>query len=271
MFKCVCGNNSTKQTLTLISTLVAFSAFSSPTLAQEDLYGPAEEERETSFTVTMNQDSFFGFYPAFNGLVPVSDNMDFSFYGILWTKPAFGLGQGNSGDDLWTEFGVGVNLHLLDGNLLVKPQLGITNGSLLSGGVFNEGETGASTGANFADGIVPSLTINYSDDQFEAEWYSGYYAALRNRGDDRALDFLHLWANAGYKFTSIVSGGVHYEILDNSRNNAPGASGSTVYQWLGGYVQFALPKGFFARFTAGADVQSGGSGDFYKLNVGMSF
>ncbi|MEO0413000.1 MAG: DUF6733 family protein [Pseudomonadota bacterium] len=271
MFTRVCENKSARQSLALISTLVAFSASAPSSLAQGDLYGPAEEERETSFTVTMNQDSFFGFYPAFNGLVPVSDTMDFSFYGILWTKPAFGLGQGNSGDDLWTEFGVGVNLHLMDGNLLVKPQLGITNGSLLSGGVFEDGETGASTGANFADGIVPSLTINYSDDQFEAEWYSGYYAALRNRGDDRALDFLHLWANAGYKFTSIVSGGVHYEILDNSRNNAPGASGSTAYQWLGGYVQFALPKGFFARLTGGADIQSGGSGDFYKLNVGMSF
>lgn len=260
-----------KSTKTVVASLAAHCALTTPTLAQDDLYGPASEERETSFTVTLNQDSFFGFYPAFNGLVPINETMDFSFYGILWTKPAFGLGQGNSGDDLWTEFGVGVNLHLMDGDLLVKPQLGITNGSLLSGGVFQDGQAGNSTGANFADGIVPSLTINYSGDKFEAEWYSGYYAALRNRGDDRALDFLHAWANAGYKFTDIVSGGVHYEILDNSRNNAAGGSSSTVYQWLGGYVQFALPKGFFARFTGGADIQSGGSGDFYKLNVGMSF
>ncbi|MEM7569938.1 MAG: DUF6733 family protein [Pseudomonadota bacterium] len=261
----------TSEFVATLSTIVLLSATAPSALAQEDIYGPAEEQRETSYTVTMNQDSFFGFYPAFNGLVPVSENMDFSFYGILWTKPAFGLGQGNSGDDLWTEFGVGVNFHLMDGKLLVKPQLGITNGSLLSGGVFEEGSTAPSSGANFLDGIVPSLTVNYSGDKIEAEWYSGYYAALRNRGDERALDFLHLWANAGYKFTDIVSAGAHYEILDNSRNNAPGASGSTVYQWLGGYVQFALPKGFFARFTGGADIQSGGSGDFYKLNVGMSF
>ena len=44
-----------------------------------------------------------------------------------------------------------------------------------------------------------------------------------------------------------------------------------MYQWVGPYVQFALKKGFFARFTAGADIEEGGDGDFYKLAVGMSF
>jgi len=35
-------------------------------------------------------------------------------------------------------------------------------------------------------------------------------------------------------------------------------------------VQFTLPKGFYARFTGGADLESR-RGDFYKLNVGMTF
>ncbi|MEM9288825.1 MAG: DUF6733 family protein [Pseudomonadota bacterium] len=264
------------KTALIKSGLIALAtAFSVPQVqAQEDpMMGPPQEERETSYTVTLNQDSFFGFYPAFNGLVPVNEKMDFSFYGILWTKPAFGLGQGNSGDDLWTEFGVGVNFNLLDGDLLVKPQIGLTNGSLLSGGAIIEGvgeEPDTVGGANFADGIVPSLTINYSGDKYEAEWYSGYYAALRNRNSS-GLDFLHLWGNAGYKFTDIVSAGGHYELLSNTRNSYPGGSSARVYQWLGAYVQFALPKGFFARFTGGADIESGNTGDFYKLNVGMSF
>ena len=46
--------------------------------------------RAETFSVTLNQDSFFGFYPAFNGLIPVSENVDFSFYGIIWTTDAFG-------------------------------------------------------------------------------------------------------------------------------------------------------------------------------------
>lgn len=35
--------------------------------------------RDASYTVTLNQDSFFDFNPSFNGLIPVDDNMDFSF------------------------------------------------------------------------------------------------------------------------------------------------------------------------------------------------
>ncbi|MFN4134642.1 MAG: DUF6733 family protein [Novosphingobium sp.] len=236
-------------------------------LAQDGSGGGAGG-RESSYTVALNQDSFFGFNPSFNGLIPVNETMDFSFYGIFWTKPAFGLGQGNTGDDLWTEFGVGVNFNLMDGKLKVKPQLGITNGSLLSGGQIVGGNT---QGARFLDGIVPSLTINYSDDTFEAEYYGGYYAALRQRGGNAALDFAHTWLNFGYKATSNVSFGPHYELLYNTRNTYPGGSSAKTYEWLGGYVQFSLPKGLFARFTGGSSIGSGDTGDFYKMSVGMSF
>lgn len=228
----------------------------------------AQTKREPSYTVSLNQDSFFGFYPQFTGMSPISDTVDFTFYGTLWTRPSFGLNPTNSGDDLWTEFGIGVNLNLMGGKLKVKPQLGLTNGSLLSGGARGPG--GTVEGSNFADGIVPSLTVNYSDTRFEAEWYSGYYAALSERGSDASLDFLHLWANAGVKLSSLVSVGGHYELLENTRNTYPGGATGNTYEWLGGYVQFTLPKGFYARFTAGADI-SDNRGDFYKLGVGMTF
>lgn len=222
--------------------------------------------RSDTFTVTLNQDSFFGFYPAFNGLVPVSENVDFSFYGIIWTTDAFGTGLGS---DLWTEFGVGAAIY--SGNLVIKPQIGITNGALLSGGARDPNGVPAGTGGNFADGIVPSLTVNYSDDSFEGEFYGGYYAALRNRNDDAALDFLHTWINAGYKFSDTVSAGAHYELLSNTRNTFPGGATARAYQWLGPYVQFKTSNGFFARFTAGADIESGNDGDFYKLTAGFTF
>lgn len=224
--------------------------------------------RDASYTVTLAQDSFFGFNPSFNGLLPVSDTVDFSFYGTFWTKPAFGLGQGNSGDDLWTEFGVGANFNLMDGKLKVKPQIGITNGSLLGGGARANSST---VGGKFLDGVVPSLTVNYSDDKVEAEYYGGYYLAARNRNGNAALDFVHTWINVGYKVTSNVSFGPHYELLSNTRNTYVGGRASKTYEWLGGYVQFALPKGFFARFTAGADLDKDNAGDFYKMAVGMTF
>ncbi len=226
----------------------------------------AAAPRDERFSVVLNQDAFFGFYPTFNGLIPVSDTVDLSFYGIMWTTDAFGNGPGS---DLWTEFGIGANFILNGGKLQIKPQVGLTNGALLSRGVRDEDGDPTGTGGNFADGIVPSLTVNYSDATFEAEYYGGYYAALRNRNNDGSLDFLHTWINAGYKFTSNFSAGAHYELLSNTRTAGGGTA--VVYQWVGPYVQFALKKGFFARFTAGADIESGNDGDFYKLAVGMSF
>lgn len=226
---------------------------------------PASEKRSESFTVVLNQDSFFGFYPTFNALIPVGENVDLSVYGILWTTPDFSTNGG--GGDLWTEFGIGANFYAMDGALTIKPQIGILNGALLSGGAAG------GTGGNVFDGVVPNLTMNYSDDAFEAEFYGGYYAAARNRNSS-GLDFLHTWINAGYKFTSNFSAGAHYEILSLTRNSNPGGGASNVYQWVGPYVQFSLDNGFFTRFTAGAEMGggvAGNNGDFYKLAVGFSF
>jgi hypothetical protein len=187
--------------------------------------------------------------------------MDFSFYGILWTTPSFGTGGGN---DLWTEFGAGVNLKFMDSALTVKPQLGITNGTLQSG----PSNVATGTGANFGDGIVPSLTINYSDDYFEAESYSGYYMSF---AESDGNDFIHMWVNGGYKVLDFMSTGLHYEWLELS--DSPSGDSSTLYEWAGAYVQFAIDSGLFARFTAGSQIDDSTDeeGDFYKLNVGMSF
>lgn len=237
----------------------------------------APEKRDERFSVVLNQDSFFGFYPTFNGLIPVGDKVDLSFYGILWTTSDFSSATG-LGSDLWTEFGLGANFHAADGKLMIKPQVGITNGALLSRGNLGRGPRNTTTtlnGGNVFDGIVPSLTVNYSDDSFEAEFYGGYYAALRNRSENvGALDFLHTWINAGYKFSSNFSAGAHIEVLANTRVDLPGGSASNVYEWYGPYVQFSLSKGFFARFTGGIEEGGGAGGnrgDFYKLAVGMSF
>lgn len=237
--------------------------------AADGATGPAgsAQAREESFTLVLGQDSFFGFYPSFNGLIPVSENVDFSFYGIMWTRPSFNLME-PTGAGLWTEFGMGANFYLDEGRLQIKPQIGITNGALLSGGAIVDGDT---AGSLALDGIVPNLTVIYKKDKFEFEYYGGYYAAFRGRSEDASLDFLHTWVNFGFKASENLSFGPHYELLANTRNTYPGGSPSNTYSWLGGYIQFALDNGFFARFTTGADLNDTNAGDFYKLGVGFTF
>lgn len=235
--------------------LAAFAA--SPLMAQDSA---------ASFTVALNQDNFFGFYPTFAGTYTPSKTrpVDFAFYGTLWTIPAFNVGGPANGANLWTEFGVGARIRLADDRLALKPQIGVTHGSLLSG---------APTGGqpNVLDGIVPSLTVNYADTRTEGEVYGGYYRAAREVGPVQ-LDFLHYWANAGFKFASIASAGVHVEQLRNARTTAVGGRPSDTYRWVGGYVQFALPGSHaFARMTMGNNVLDGAKGGFYKLSTGLTF
>ncbi|MFL0672046.1 MAG: DUF6733 family protein [Erythrobacter sp.] len=269
------GTNAALVTTAAAATSLPFD--SAAVAAAVQASSAAATERAEKFTVVLNQDSFFGFYPTFACLIPVSEKVDLAFYGILWTTSDFSSATG-LGSDLWTEFGIGANFHAADGKLMIKPQIGITNGALLSRGNLGNGPAGTTTtlnGGNVFDGIVPSLTMNYSDDKLEAEFYGGYYAALRNRSSNvGALDFLHTWINAGYKFTSNFSAGAHFEVLANTRVDLPRAGASNVYQWYGPYVQFTLKNGFFARFTGGFEEGGGAGGnrgDFYKLAAGFTF
>jgi hypothetical protein len=59
-----------------------------------------EAKTSPTYTAPLNQDKFFGFDSSFIGLMPVSDIVNFNFYGTFWTKPAFEPVQNNSGDDL---------------------------------------------------------------------------------------------------------------------------------------------------------------------------
>ncbi|MCU0353867.1 MAG: hypothetical protein MUD08_09055 [Cytophagales bacterium] len=231
-----------------------------------------QEEKKATFSVTMNQDSFFGFYPAISGAYQMSDKVEWTFYGIFWTTPSFGTGGGGG---LWTEFGTGVNLSLAEGKLKLNPQVGILNGRLLSNGDF----------PMFLEGVVPSLTANLSTDRLEGQLYAGYYAALRT-GQRRRSDadptlvdapsrnnFLHWWINAGYKVTPAFSFGGHFEHL---RSNPSEGESSNLYQWVGPYVQASIPsKGITVRFTGGADITdrpaTDGTSSFYKLSATFGF
>ncbi len=224
----------------------------------------AQEESKFSMDVTLNSDIFFGFYPFFAGSYSLSEKTDFTFYGILWSGGAAGGSWGN-----WTEFGVGMNFDVADG-ININPQIGLLNGSLTSGlGTPVLGE-----------GIVPNLTIGLDKAKTEGEFYLGYYYGF-NHGNPTTLNFLHYWANYGYKISPFFSAGLHFEQLSfTGGNETPSEDSFDYYLALGPYVQFADPNGgAFARFTSGADLRSVEMVDksgyrqpsFFKLTVGYSF
>lgn len=229
----------------------------------------AQEESKFSMDVTLNSDIFFGFYPFFAGSYSISDNTAFTFYGILWSggNNSAGLGGGAWGN--WTEFGVGMNFDVADG-ININPQIGLLSGSLTSGlGTPVLGE-----------GIVPNLTIGLDKAKTEGEIYLGYYLGL-DHGNPSTNNYLHYWANGGFKFSPFFSAGLHLEHLRyTGGNNAPSDAAYDFYVALGPYVQFADPNGgAFARFTSGGDLRSdeqvSKSGyrqpSFFKLTVGYSF
>lgn len=220
-------------------------------------FAQVQDDSRFSFDVTLNSDQFFGFYPFFTGAYSVTEQVDFTFYGILWSG---GTG-GNWGN--WTEFGVGIGLEPAPG-LSISPQIGILGGNLLSSGT--EGP------AIFGDGIVPNLTIQLDKARTEGEIYGGYYAPLRNMTSENqtTLSYLHYWANFGFKASNFFSLGAHYEHLINTGGSR--VEGSTdVYQWLGPYVQFSKPsRGAFARLSFGTDLVEGND-SFFKVTTGFSF
>lgn len=213
----------------------------------------SQGEDRFSFDVTLNSDQFFGFYPFFTGSYGVSEKVDFTFYGILWSGGTGG-GWGN-----WTEFGVGIGLEPVEG-LSVSPQIGILGGNLLSSGAVGP--------SVFGDGIVPNLTIGLNRLRTEGEIYAGYYTPLRTEGN--TLSYLHYWANFGVKANNFFSIGAHYEHLINTGGTEV-LEALDVYQWLGPYVQFSKPNGgAFARLAFGTDLVEAND-SFFKLTTGFSF
>ena len=232
-------------------------------LLAQAAFAQQEEEPKFGMSVSLNSDSFFGFYPFFAGSYKAGDNVDFTFYGILWSG---GTGE-NWGN--WTEFGIGIGFPVGEA-LYVNPQIGLLNGSLTSG-------LGSPV---LGEGIVPNLTVRLNTDKMEGELYAGYYNGF-DHGNPVTNNYLHYWLNGGVKIGSFFSMGLHLEHLrfTGGENHESDAS-TDLYVALGPYIQFADPDGGpFARFTTGSDLRSDEEviksevelSSFFKVTAGFSF
>jgi len=216
------------------------------------------EKQASTFTLVLNQDNVFGFYPAAFGSFGLNDKLSMTFYGIFWTNP--GYGSILDGSDLWLETGVGLSFTALEDKLLINPSLGFTHGKLLSDGPRS----------TFGEGIVPNLALFFGDSNFEAEVYLGYYKALKNEGP-LSGDYLLYWLLPGYKLTKNISLGLHYEgfVLSKVQEGETG----TMYNAIGGYVKFMIRDLYAFRFSAGKNTESTEiyAPNFYKLNLVIPF
>jgi hypothetical protein len=235
------------------------------------------EESADSVSLSLRQDTFFGFYAVVNGVHQITENIGFA-YGGWWYQD---VRNGTSvGSNPWTEIDLGVNITAFDKKLSVTPMIGTVHGSLLS-----TRSVDIPANAQAFEGIVPNVTANWDDGLFEAELYWSYYKSIRNvsaaersDGGFGTWDFMHYWINAGVKVHPVVSVGVHWEHLQTTRDSAPGASGMNFYRWIGPYAEIKGPASTAFRFTAGHNIDgdnfgggAGGNNDFYKMAFTKTF
>ncbi len=259
--------------------------------AEDDLMDTTKHP--TSVTMALQADTFFGFNPSVYGTYGLTKDTAFAFSTTYWTDIQ-GLGVHDANP--WLELDIGLNMTFFDKRLSITPMIGTVHGQLLSsrGGAFPKGGGSRAERSTAFDGFVPSITINYLDSRFEGEFYLGYYKAGRNEGGQGGAtggtpnsmqcaqeigacgsgnrgtwDFLHYWANAGYRINSMISIGAHYEHLLTTRDSsAPGAQ-QDYYRWIGPYVEIKLPGSMALRFTTGKDLTD--NEDFYKIKFTKTF
>ncbi len=215
-----------------------------------------------SGSITLNQDSFFGFYPILNGSYQINDQFALTFYGLFWTNPGF-TPSGTGGQGLWTEVALGTSFTILDEALTVNPALGFLSGALLSG---------ADRSHPF-EGLVAQISFSHADKYTEGQLFTAYYFATSAPSNN---NFLHWWITGGVRpfadstnWTQIISVGAHFEQLYQTK--AKVGDTSNIYTWIGPYVQFTLPNDVFIRVNAGWDAQDSVSSNFYKMTLGYAF
>ncbi|WP_298902914.1 DUF6733 family protein [uncultured Psychroserpens sp.] len=237
-----------KKLFTISMFLITYSL-----IAQDD----AATDDKIDFGLNLNHDAFFGFNPMMTFGYTINENSAITAYGIQW-----GAGTGSAWGQ-WTEFGLGYNKTL--GYFDINPQIGFTMGNLLSSGASQKGIVG--------DGIVPNLTVNYDSNKLEGQIYFGYYAALTDKTEvgDATNNYIHYWANFGFKVASFLSLGAHFEELYLSGGDINGGGEldrTDGYKWLGPYLE--LKKGSSGlRVSLGANLADEddrfAQNDFYKL------
>ena len=215
--------------------------------------------RPSTFGITLTMENAFGFYPIIYGSIGLSSKLDFTFYGVMWTNPSFGLPQTTFSSDLWLETSFGIGFSMFNGNAYINPSLGFTHGKFLSGGEESVA----------FEGIVPSLSLYFYPGKLDVEVYFSIYQHLRDEVTDPAnrstAGMIFYWLTPGFWVSNSVSFGIQYEGLFLKFGDAAFESS---YQWLGPYIKLRIKNKYDFRFIAGPNLKKGVyAKEFYKLST----
>lgn len=211
----------------------------------------------STFTIQMNQDNTFGFFPTIFGNIELK-KADLTFYAVFWTNPVFANSDG-SGSLIETGIGLGFS----KGNWYINPSLGFTHGSFTNG--RNQDGSGRPT---IAESIVPGVTVFLKTEKLESEFFTAYYHNLRKEVSPQT-NYLFIWLLPGFKLNKYFSSGLHYEQFRNMSDNVP------LYERYGLYFKTTFKERYEFRLSAGLnytpEAGTKAQGDFYKLTVNIPF
>jgi len=228
---------------------------------------PDSTASSSSFTLTLNQDPFFGFYPYVNGSWQLNESLAFTIYGVYWTQD---ISAGNLGGlNLLTEAGIGLNISIGDGSFSINPTIGFGNGNYQSGG----------TRAVVGDNIVPSLNYAYTNGNFSLTGFACAWLHLREEGETTPyLDFLEYSFSPGFDISKRIALGIYYDHYFTKTSSEE--KYKTSFLWVGPFVKFKIKESVSILFSAGFDFveqlndlpsgQTAKLHDFYKLSTAIT-
>jgi hypothetical protein len=174
------------------------------------------------------------------------------------------------------EIGAGMHFTMLDGALVINPQLGISCGNYQSGGGR----------AVLGDNVVPALGVYYTKGNFTANANFTVWKHAREESDNQSyIDLMEYSTNPTLTISKVVSLGLYYDHMFNRKIASKDGDGvrqgdsrtRTSYLWIGPSLKLTVKSGSTLWFSAGVDLSNSVNNlddkkikDFYKMILSFS-
>lgn len=227
--------------------------------------GKYDPDNPWSMALSFGADKFFGFYPIIAGTYKLRKDFGIAFGSTVYQHlGSQGPLQSSIFSNPWILVHVGLHKEFFDGKLIVRPEVGFTNGQILSSGNDFFGTTQPYT---VFDGWLTKVATSYADERVEGTVDLAYVGYWRHEGPT-VSSYLHAVAYGGVRATKNISVGPYYESLWMTADHGGptggpnGASGlglpdQQLYSWIGPAIRLKVPSlGMSLLVSGGVDLDS---------------